>query len=126
MHNHVIAGDFGYLPTYSDEEGYKYGSEALDGLKEYVNSIVDSVEGSEIMKELKGLRRDRKRENPDQYDSLEEYWIATGVVTDIGTDGLQQTIQAVFDRDLASIDYAEITVCYEDCGTTIKKENVQN
>ena len=29
MHNHVIAGDFGYLPNYSDEEGYTYGSEAL-------------------------------------------------------------------------------------------------
>ena len=47
MHNHVIAGDFGYLPTYSDEEGYTYGSEALEGLKEYVNNIVDSTEGSD-------------------------------------------------------------------------------
>ena len=100
MHNHVIAGDFGYLPTYSDEEGYTYGSEALEGLKEYVNNIVDSTEGSET---------------PDQYDSNEKYWLATGVVTDIGTDGCQQTIQAVFDRNLASIDYAEITLCYEDC-----------
>ena len=100
MHNHVIAGDFGYLPTYSDEEGYTYGSEALEGLKEYVNNIVDSTEGSET---------------PDQYDSIEKYWLATGVVTDIGTDGCQQTIQAVFDRILASIDYAEITLCYEDC-----------
>lgn len=100
MHNHVIAGDFGYLPTYSDEEGYTYGSEALEGLKEYVNNIVDSTEGSET---------------PDQYDSIEKYWLATGVVTDIGTDGCQQTIQAVFDRNLASIDYAEITLCYEDC-----------
>ena len=100
MHNHVIAGDFGYLPTYSDEEGYTYGSEALEGLKEYVNNIVDSTEGSET---------------PDQYNSIEKYWLATGVVTDIGTDGCQQTIQAVFDRNLASIDYAEITLCYEDC-----------
>ena len=100
MHNHVIAGDWGYLPTYSDEEGYTYGSEALEGLKEYVNMVVDSTEGSET---------------PDQYDSIEKYWLATGVVTDIGTDGCQQTIQAVFDRNLASIDYAEITVCYEDC-----------
>jgi hypothetical protein len=100
MHNHVIAGDFGYLPTYSDEEGYTYGSEALEGLKEYVNMVVDSTEGSET---------------PDQYDSIEKYWLATGVVTDIGTDGSQQTIQAVFNRKLASIDYAEITVCYEDC-----------
>ena len=74
MHNHVIAGDFGYLPTYSDEEGYTYGSEALEGLKEYVNNIVDSTEGSET---------------PDQYDSIEKYWLATGVVTDIGTDGCQ-------------------------------------
>ena len=100
MHNHVIAGDWGYLPTYSDEEGYTYGSEALEGLKEYVNMVVDSTEGSET---------------PDQYDSIEKYWLATGVVTDIGTDGCQQTIQAVFDRNLASIDYAEITLCYEDC-----------
>ena len=100
MHNHVIAGDWGYLPTYSDEEGYTYGSEALEGLKEYVNMVVDSVEGTET---------------PDQYDSIEKYWLATGVVTDIGTDGGKRTIQAVFDRNLASIDYAEITVCYEDC-----------
>ena len=100
MHNHVIAGDFGYLPTYSDEEGYTYGSEAWNGLKDYVNSIVDSVEGTE---------------EPDQYDTIEKYWLATGIVTDIGTDGGKQTIQAVFNRELASIDYAEITVCYEDC-----------
>ena len=103
MHNHVIAGDFGYLPTYSDEEGYTYGSEALEGLKEYVSMVVGSTEGEET---------------PDQYDTIEEYWLATGVVTDIGTDGCQQTIQAVFDRNLASIDYAEITVCYEDCKTS--------
>ena len=100
MHNHVIAGDFGYLPTYSDEEGYTYGSEALEGLREYVNMVVDSTEGSE---------------QSDQYDTIEDYWLATGVVESIGTDGCQQTIQAVFDRNLASIDYAEITVCYEDC-----------
>ena len=100
MHNHVIAGDFGYLPDYSDEEGYTYGSEALEGLKEYVNMVVGSTEGEET---------------PDQYDTIEEYWLATGVVTDIGTDGCQQTIQAVFDRNLASIDYAEIILCYEDC-----------
>ncbi len=103
MHNHVIAGDFGYLPDYSDEEGYTYGSEALEGLKEYVSMVVGSTEGEET---------------PDQYDTIEEYWLATGVVTDIGTDGCQQTIQAVFDRNLASIDYAEITVCYEDCKTS--------
>ena len=100
MHNHVIAGDFGYLPTYSDEEGYTYGSEALEGLKEYVNMVVDSTEGSE---------------QSDQYYTIEKYWLATGVVESIGTDGCQQTIQAVFNRELASIDYAEITLCYEDC-----------
>jgi len=100
MHNHVIAGDWGYLPTYSDEEGYTYGSEALEGLKEYVNMVVDSTEGEET---------------PDQYDTIEKYWLATGVVESIGTSGCQQTIQAVFDRSLASIDYAEIIVCYEDC-----------
>ena len=48
MHNHVIAGDFGYLPTYSDEEGYTYGSEALKGLKEYVNTVVDSIESVDM------------------------------------------------------------------------------
>ena len=101
MHNHVIAGDFGYLPTYSDEHSYTYGSEALEGLKEYVNMVVDSVEGFFHF--------------PGYYKSIEEYWLSTGVVTDIGTDGSQQTIQAVFNRKLASIDYAEITVCYEDC-----------
>ena len=101
MHNHVIAGDWGYLPNYSDEEGYTYNSEALEGLKEYVNTIVDSVEGFFHF--------------PGYYKSIEEYWLSTGVVTDIGTDGSQQTIQAVFNRKLASIDYAEITVCYEDC-----------
>jgi hypothetical protein len=112
MHNHVIAGDFGYLPIYSDEQGYTYGSEALEGLKEYVNMVVDSVELSP------------ERDTPEQYDKLqrsqtvEEFWLTTGVVTDIGTDGCQQTIQAIFNRDLASIDYAEITVCYEDCKTT--------
>ena len=109
MHNHVIAGDFGYLPVYSDEDGYTYGSEALEGLKEYVNSVVDGVE---LSPEL---------ETPEQYDKLqraqtvEEFWLATGVVTSIGTDGCKQTIQAVFDREQASIDYAEITVCYGDC-----------
>ena len=100
MHNHVIAGDWGYLPIYSDEEGYRYGSEAIEGLKEYVNSIVDSTEGSET---------------PDQYDSIEDYWVATGVVESIGTDGGKRTIQAVFNREIASVDYAEIIVCYEDC-----------
>ena len=99
MHNHVIAGDFGYLPTYSDEEGYTYGSEALEGLKEYVNSVVESVVGFFHF--------------PGYYKSIEEYWLSTGVVTDIGTDGAKRTIQAVFDKNLASIDYAEITVCYE-------------
>ena len=103
MHNHVIAGDFGYLPVYSDETGYTYGSEALEGLKEYVNTIIDSTEGTE---------------QPDQYSTIEEYWLATGVVTDIGTNGFKETIQAVFDRNQASIDYAEITVCYEDCKET--------
>ena len=109
MHNHVIAGDFGYLPVYSDEDGYTYGSEALEGLKEYVNSVVDGVELSP------------EPETPEQYDRLqrtqtvEEFWLATGVVTSIGTDGCEQTIQAVFDREQASIDYAEITVCYDDC-----------
>lgn len=108
MHNHVIAGDFGYLPTYSDEEGYTYKSEALEGLKDYVNTIVDSVEDdswypySEVV-------------NPPKFDTTEDYWLYTGVVTDIGTDGCKDTIQAVFNRDVASIDYAEITVCYEDC-----------
>jgi len=104
MHNHVIAGDFGYLPSYSDETGYTYGSEALEGLKEYVNTVVDGVEGSET---------------PDQYNTIEEYWLATGVVTDIGTDGAKRTIQAVFDRNLVSIDYAEITLCYEDCRSDV-------
>ena len=108
MHNHVIAGDFGYLPTYSDEHGYVHGSEALEGLKEYVNMVVDSAEDdswypySEVV-------------NPPKFATTEEYWLSTGVVTNIGTDGSQQTIQAVFNRQLASIDYAEITVCYEDC-----------
>ena len=110
MHNHVIAGDFGYLPTYSDEEGYTYKLEALEGLKEYVNMVVDSVDPGD--------------ETPEQYDKLqrsqtvEEFWLNTGVVTDIGTDGCKDIIQAVFDRNLASIDYAEITVCYEDCKTS--------
>jgi hypothetical protein len=31
----------------------------------------------------------------------------------IGTDGAKRTIQAVFNRELVSVDYAEITVCYE-------------
>ena len=101
MHNHVIAGDFGYLPTYGDEEGYTYKSEALEGLKEYVNMVVDSFEGFFHF--------------PGHYKSIEDYWLSTGVVTDIGTDGCNDTIQAVFDRNIASIDYAEITVCYEDC-----------
>ena len=100
MHNHVIAGDFGYLPVYSDETGYTYASEALEGLREYVNTVIDSTEGPE---------------QPDQYASIEEYWLATGIVTSIGTNGFKETIQAVFDRSQASIDYAEITVCYEDC-----------
>jgi len=116
MHNHVIAGDFGYLPTYGDEEGYTYKSEALEGLKEYVNMVVDSVNTC-------GWEHDwdwqcakcSSPETPDQYDTIEEYWLDTGVVTDIGTDGCNDTIQAVFDRNIASIDYAEITVCYEDC-----------
>jgi len=100
MHNHVIAGDFGYLPVYSDETGYTYRSEALDGLIDYVNSIVDSTEGPETA---------------DQYGSVEAYWIATGVVEAIGTNGFKETIQAVFNREIASVDYAEIVVCYEDC-----------
>jgi len=108
MHNHVIAGDFGYLPTYSDEEGYTYGSEALEGLKEYVNTVVESVESVDMPYKYVSTEKNR-------YDTIEKYWLATGVVTDIGTDGSQQTIQAVFDRNLASIDYAEITLCYEDC-----------
>jgi len=37
------------------------------------------------------------------------------VVTGIGTDGCKDTIQVTFDRRLASIDYAEITLCYENC-----------
>jgi len=98
MHNHVIAGDWGYLPTYHDESGYKHGSEALEGLKEYVTMLVDGTEGPE---------------RPDQYDSIEAYWLATGVVEAIGTDGAKRTIQAVFNRELVSVDYAEITVCYE-------------
>jgi hypothetical protein len=106
MHNHVIAGDFGYLPTYGDEEGYTYKSEALEGLKEYVNMVVDSVLWD---------YDDEGTETPDQYDTIEEYWLDTGVVTDIGTDGCKDTIQAVFDRNIASIDYAEITECYDDC-----------
>jgi hypothetical protein len=117
MHNHVIAGDWGYMPTYSDEDGtivsvhgrggYTYGSEALEALKEYVNTVVDSVE------------LDPEPETPEQYDKLqktqtdEEFWLATGVVKSIGTDGCKHTIQVVFDRNLVSIDYAEITVCYE-------------
>lgn len=108
MHNHVIAGDFGYLPIYSDETGYKHGSEALEGLKEYVNMIVDGVEGSDT----------DEFNTMDNFNTIEEWWLATGVVSHIGTDGLQQTIQAVFDRDIASVDYAEITVCYEDCMTS--------
>ena len=108
MHNHVIAGDFGYLPTYSDEEGYTYGSEALEGLKEYVNTVVDSIESVDMPYKYVSTEKNR-------YDTIEKYWLATGVVTDIGTDGSQQTIQAVFNRELASIDYAEITLCYEDC-----------
>ena len=102
MHIHVIAGDFGYLPVYSDETGYRYWSEAREGLKDYINSVVDSVEGSETI---------------DEFDTYEDYWLATGVVRHIGTNGIQETIQAVFDRDLASIDYAEVTICYEDCMT---------
>jgi hypothetical protein len=100
MHNHVIAGDFGYLPVYSDETGYTHGSEALEGLKEYVDGIIDSYYVEEM---------------PEQYDTIEEYWLATGIVTDVGTDGCKQTIQAVFDREQAGVDYAEIIVCYEDC-----------
>ena len=102
MHNHVIAGDFGYLPVYSDEEGYRYGSEAVEGLKEYINNIVDSIEGSET---------------PNQYDSIEKYWLATGVVTNVGTDDIHGTTGVFFNRDVASIDYAEVTLCYEDCMT---------
>ena len=101
MHNHVIAGDWGYLPNYSDEEGYTYKSEALEGLKEYVNTIVDSVEGFFHF--------------PGYYKSIEEYWLSTGVVESIGTDGCKDTIQVIFDREIVSIDYAEITLCYEDC-----------
>ena len=102
MHNHVIAGDFGYLPVYSDETGYKFSSEALNSLTEYVCHIVDSVEV--------GLETDYI-----QGESIETFWLRTGVVTDIGTNGLKETIQVVFDRNLASIDYAEISTCYEDC-----------
>ena len=98
MHNHVIAGDFGYLPIYSDDTGYTFKSDALDGLRDYVNSIVDSTEGPETA---------------DQYGSVEAYWMATGVVESIGTDGAKRTIQAVFNREVVSVDYAEITVCYE-------------
>jgi len=73
---------------------------AQDGLRDYVNSIVDSTEGPETA---------------DQYGSVEAYWLATGVVEAIGTDGCNDTIQAVFNRAIASVDYAEVTVCYEDC-----------
>lgn len=97
MHNHVIAGDFGYLPTYSSESGYAAKSEAIDGLKEYVNEVVDSTEGPE---------------SPDQFKTLEEFWLATTVVEDIGTDGCKDIIQVVFDRAQASIDYVEITECH--------------
>jgi len=109
MHNHVIAGDFGYLPTYSDEASYTAKFEAMEALKEYVNYVVDSVEESP------------ERDTPEQYDKLqrtatdEEFWLATTVVENIGTDGCQDIIQVVFDRAQASIDYAEITTCYENC-----------
>jgi hypothetical protein len=116
MHNHVIAGDWGETATYSDADGsivsehgrggYTYGSEALEALKEYVNTVVDSLLSVTVISE-------------EQYDKLqktqtdEEFWLATGVVKSIGTDGCKRTIQAVFDRNLVSIDYAEIIVCYE-------------
>jgi hypothetical protein len=117
MHNHVIAGDFGYLPTYSDEEGYTHKSEALEGLKEYVNTVVESVEVERSLL-LTVVAWEAEVVSQPEFATVEEYWLDTGVVTDIGTDGCKDIIQAVFDRNLASIDYAEITVCYEDCKTS--------
>ena len=107
MHNHIIAGDFGYLPVYTQETGYVHGSQAIEGLKEYVNSIVDSVEDTRWRPYSEVI-------NPPKFDTVEDYWKATGVVTYTeGADERDGVALVHFDRKLASIDYAEISLCWD-------------
>ena len=101
MHNHVIAGDRGYLPTYFSEH-YIKGSEALEGLKEYVNSIIEDVATFKTI--------------PDSDPNLHyvDQWYKTGVVNGVtGAADKENVFEVSFNRELASVDYAEIILCNE-------------
>jgi len=101
MHNHVIAGDRGCLPTYFSEH-YIKGSEALKGLKEYVNSIIEDVATFKTI----------PKSDPNLH--YVDQWYKTGVVNGVaGAADKQNVFEVSFNRELASVDYAEIILCNE-------------
>ena len=118
MHNHLIAGDHGYLPTYYDEAKYSTASEATQALREYVDNIIDGIEEctltvhTDCLHEIYTLK-----DHPlGKSDHFIDKWYVSGVVTETFLDENENVTMAKFQRELASIDYVEIVLCSEsDC-----------
>tara|TARA_R110000824_G_scaffold43758_4_gene127671 strand:+ start:949 stop:1407 length:459 start_codon:yes stop_codon:yes gene_type:complete len=117
QHFFIIAGDSGYLPSYSDESIYYSFEEASESLKEYVEHIIDSYEPlpDEESEEVRAMDFSNK------HDCFIDNWYATKIIT--GTDTLYQVVEpdkilvhaVKFNRQYAFIDYAEVNVFACDC-----------
>jgi hypothetical protein len=104
-HYHVIAGDLGYLPIYN-EGIYDSFEEAFGGLTEYVETTIDQVEVDEHHPAIR----------KEDCNSTSDYWLKTsvvGVVFQAYEDDPDSIRKVGFDREVVSIDYAEIVQCFE-------------
>ena len=105
-HYHLFAGDRGYLPIYS--ETHKEFSSATESLKDYVELAIDEIEIDESHPLAKS-----------------KFWIDQGYASNsilgcqidkqINGNGYDEEIFEVeFNRELVSIDYAQVENCVED------------
>tara|TARA_B100000029_G_scaffold232465_1_gene229836 strand:- start:8806 stop:9129 length:324 start_codon:yes stop_codon:yes gene_type:complete len=92
LHYHVLAGDHGYLPSYSEETVYSTKKEASESLTEYVKHIVNNVD-DEMLKEA---------------DTTID-GVAKGFANQEGI-----VLKVLFNRKVAMIDYAEVSECDND------------
>ena len=105
-HNHIIAGDRGYLPTFYDENNYVTATESAQAIKDYVDDLINGIEE----------RPEEKNHPLAKSDHFIDKWYVSGVVNETYLDENENLTMVGFNRELARIDYVEVVGCSEsDC-----------
>ena len=110
-HNHLIAGDNGYLPIYFEDSCLETSEESSNAIKNYVETVIET---SFDVNEYVNTGEIKVFDSPAEALTDMDKWTLSNAVDSVQTDtksGVVEVEKVIFNRSIASIDYVELISC---------------